>query len=314
MRDARRVKRRRSERSGGFPADCDVLIAGGGPVGATLGARRCAAAGCTVVPGRTAGRSAAGPLRPIALSHGSRLILERVGAFDRIAATPIETIHVSQAGGFGRTLIERDDHGLPALGYVTDVSQVAAVLLGRGGTRADVTGRVAAWRAEGRTRQHHGAIAATRASAGSATRAARARRRRADSPATTSRCGTTARRRSWPASAPSACSRGSGVGALHAGRSARAAAVRRTATPRYYALVWTVRGRRGAGARRSCPTTRFLAALGERFGRRLGRFPPAGRARAIRCGSGSGARATPGRVRSRSATPRRRCTRSPARD
>ena len=32
--------------------------------------------------------------------------------------TPIETIHISQAGGFGRTLIDRADYRVPALGYV----------------------------------------------------------------------------------------------------------------------------------------------------------------------------------------------------
>ena len=40
--------------------------------------------------------------------------------FEAIGPTPIETIHVSQAGGFGRTLIRREELGVPALGYVCD--------------------------------------------------------------------------------------------------------------------------------------------------------------------------------------------------
>ena len=58
--------------------------------------------------------------RPIALSHASRLILERAGAWAKLAATPIERIHVSQQGGFGRTELQAADAGVPALGYVVD--------------------------------------------------------------------------------------------------------------------------------------------------------------------------------------------------
>src|SRR5207302_1497574 len=68
--------------------------------------------------------------RPIALSYASRLILERVGAWP--TATPIETIHVSQAGGFGQARLDAVDAGVPALGYVTDYPALA------GGLRSQV--------------------------------------------------------------------------------------------------------------------------------------------------------------------------------
>ena len=58
--------------------------------------------------------------RPIALSHASRLILERVGAWQALSPTPITDIHVSQQGGFGRTQLRAADAGVPALGYVLD--------------------------------------------------------------------------------------------------------------------------------------------------------------------------------------------------
>jgi 2-octaprenyl-6-methoxyphenol hydroxylase len=59
--------------------------------------------------------------RPLALSYGSRLILERSGVWADLApATPIARIHVSQRGGFGRTEMTAREAKLPALGYVVD--------------------------------------------------------------------------------------------------------------------------------------------------------------------------------------------------
>ncbi len=124
----------------------DVLIAGGGPIGAAvaLGLR---GVGLDVALAEPEVRPTAG-FRPIALSHGSRQILEGLGLFGRFAATPIETIHVSQAGGFGRTVIRREDHEVPALGYVCDASALAAALAdATSGQR--VAGHVVGWRPEG---------------------------------------------------------------------------------------------------------------------------------------------------------------------
>ena len=109
----------------------DVVIHGAGPVGATLAL---ALQGSGLSVGLVASRhSAATPsaIRPIALSHASRLILERAGAWDALSPTPIEQIHVSQAGGFGRTRISREDLGLPALGYVASYEDIAAGLANR---------------------------------------------------------------------------------------------------------------------------------------------------------------------------------------
>jgi 2-octaprenyl-6-methoxyphenol hydroxylase len=43
--------------------------------------------------------------RVLALSHGSRLTLERLGIWPQLPATPIETIHISQQGGLGRSVL-----------------------------------------------------------------------------------------------------------------------------------------------------------------------------------------------------------------
>jgi 2-octaprenyl-6-methoxyphenol hydroxylase len=109
--------------------DCDLLIAGGGPVGAAaaLAVRDCGLAVALARPPSPA--AAPADPRPIALSHGSRILLERLGVWDDLPApTPIERIHVSQRGGFGRAMLDAAESGLPALGYVTDYTRLAAAL------------------------------------------------------------------------------------------------------------------------------------------------------------------------------------------
>ena len=119
--------------------DFDVLIAGGGPVGAALaglldiGASSGSAdAALRVgllapeVPAVRAVGSAA--LRPIALSQPSMQLLERLAPGLTAHATPIQSIHVSQRGAFGRTEIRAAEHQLPALGYVADLSDLNAQL------------------------------------------------------------------------------------------------------------------------------------------------------------------------------------------
>ncbi len=106
--------------------EVDVAIAGGGPVGCALAL---ALSGSALSVARIADEFEIAD-RPIALSHGTRLILERLGSWDSVRNTPIETIHVSQQG-FGRTVIRCADYGLPALGYVTSYSELVAQLAGR---------------------------------------------------------------------------------------------------------------------------------------------------------------------------------------
>lgn len=116
----------------GSDIDCDIAICGAGPVGMTLAillARR------GVAPGRIALIDAkplaevVGDPRSIALSYGSEQVLAQAGAWP-LPATPIHQIHVSRRGQFGRTLMDRAEHGLPALGYVTRYGELVAALAG----------------------------------------------------------------------------------------------------------------------------------------------------------------------------------------
>ena len=107
----------------------DVVIVGGGPVGATLALALAAGGVEALVLESRQGDTGMGDPRPLALSYGSRLILERLGVWETIGTvTPIERIHVSQRGGFGRVAMSAAEAGLPALGYVAEYARLDAVL------------------------------------------------------------------------------------------------------------------------------------------------------------------------------------------
>jgi 2-octaprenyl-6-methoxyphenol hydroxylase len=107
----------------------EVAIRGAGPVGCALALLLQQAGRRVVLQGERKRTPSA--FRPIALSHASRLILERAGAWRALSATPIENIHVSQQGGFGRVSLAAAEAGVPALGYVTSHGELLEVLLKR---------------------------------------------------------------------------------------------------------------------------------------------------------------------------------------
>jgi 2-octaprenyl-6-methoxyphenol hydroxylase len=107
----------------------DVAIVGGGPVGAALAAWG-AGAGLEIAVFEA--RSApSGDPRTLALSHGSRERLEEVLAWPEAGATPITSIHISQRGGPGRTLLTAEEQSLPALGYTVSYGALEAALAER---------------------------------------------------------------------------------------------------------------------------------------------------------------------------------------
>lgn len=111
----------------------DIVIVGAGPVGATLAL---ALAGGEFDAGSLDARArdtlARGD-RSLALSHGARLIFDRLGVWSEVAAasgavTPITVIDVSQRGGFGTARLDAHEHGVPALGYVVSYRALQAAL------------------------------------------------------------------------------------------------------------------------------------------------------------------------------------------
>ncbi len=110
--------------------DHDLLIVGAGPVGLALALTlRDAGLDIVVVDARASEAVSADP-RVLALAHGTRLTLERLGVWKGLPVTPITTVHVSQEGGFGRTLIQAKDYDVPALGYVASAGALARALHG----------------------------------------------------------------------------------------------------------------------------------------------------------------------------------------
>lgn len=108
-----------------------ISIIGGGPAGMTL-AWALAKNGITATIHDARTRAdAAGDPRILALSQGSMLILEELDIWADLSPTPIETIHVSHAGGFGRTRISALEEGTPALGYVVKAGDISASLIKR---------------------------------------------------------------------------------------------------------------------------------------------------------------------------------------
>ena len=107
----------------------DIAIIGGGPVGAALAlALEGSGLGSVVFEARRAGDQV-GRDRPLALSWGSRLLLERLGVWDSLPeASAIRGIEVSQRGGFGRAAMKSEDAGLPALGYVVDYTSLSRTM------------------------------------------------------------------------------------------------------------------------------------------------------------------------------------------
>lgn len=118
--------------------DFDIAICGAGPVGLALAALLVKhgkqADRIALIDAKTVEQSAQDP-RSIALSYGSQQILERIGAWP-IAATAIHQIHVSRRGHFGRTLIDRAEYHLPALGHVTRYGSIVSSLNALAGATA----------------------------------------------------------------------------------------------------------------------------------------------------------------------------------
>ncbi len=106
----------------------DVLIVGAGPVGAvcalSLQQQGVAAHVLEAQP-----EDARADTRTLALSYGSRLILDRLGVWGQLEdVTPITRIHISQRGALGAARLSAAEVKVPALGYVLPYATLTAAL------------------------------------------------------------------------------------------------------------------------------------------------------------------------------------------
>jgi 2-octaprenyl-6-methoxyphenol hydroxylase len=111
----------------------DILIVGGGLVGASL-VRALQGRGLRIAVVEAVQfeiRTEAGyDDRAIALAHGTQRIFDSLDLWDDLEddATPIHHIHVSDRGHCGFTRMDREEEGLPALGYVVPARVLGQVL------------------------------------------------------------------------------------------------------------------------------------------------------------------------------------------
>lgn len=108
-----------------------ILVIGAGPIGLSAALRLASQGHAVRILDARRADEIQQDSRVLALSHGSRQLLEAIGAWPAASATPIHTIHISQRGALGRTELRHAEYGLPALGYVLPASALIASLTQR---------------------------------------------------------------------------------------------------------------------------------------------------------------------------------------
>jgi 2-octaprenyl-6-methoxyphenol hydroxylase len=109
----------------------DISIIGAGPVGALAAlALHAKQSTHSVTLLDAAAPDAVAYERTLALSYGSRLLLEHVGVWQTIspAPQPIEAIDVTQRGGAGHAVIRASECDVPALGYTLTYTSLKAAM------------------------------------------------------------------------------------------------------------------------------------------------------------------------------------------
>lgn len=97
----------------------DIIIIGGGPVGMALAIALSDTNRSVLLLEAHGVPEEVGDPRPLALSYGSHLILQRLGVWNELTQkTPITHIHISNRDSLGQTNISPEDADVPVLGFV----------------------------------------------------------------------------------------------------------------------------------------------------------------------------------------------------
>ena len=125
----------------------DVAVAGGGAVGATLACALADSGSRVLLADPSIGAPEPSPAfaaRPLALSLASQRVLESLGAWEALdpEATPIESIHVSEAGRFGTVRLEAPECGVARFGSVVAAGALGAALRAAVARRGAIHGAI----------------------------------------------------------------------------------------------------------------------------------------------------------------------------
>lgn len=114
--------------------DYDVIIAGGGMVGASFASVLCSEririAVVEAVPSRAVDQPSYDD-RGLALSLSSQRIMAGLGLWETLNSTPIRHVHISDRNHFGFVRLHAEMLHIPALGYVVIARELGRVLLDR---------------------------------------------------------------------------------------------------------------------------------------------------------------------------------------
>jgi len=110
--------------------DNSTVIIGGGPVGAIFALLNESQDSKLVLLESNSQIQTKNDKRALALSNGSKFILEKIDVWKDLESrlTPIKTIHTSQKGTFGRSLMEAKEFEEEALGYIISYGDLITTL------------------------------------------------------------------------------------------------------------------------------------------------------------------------------------------
>ena len=107
-----------------------IIIIGAGPVGIIFALLNKSLNFKTLLLESNSKNQATKDKRALALSNGSKFILEKIDVWNDLCTklTPINTIHTSQKGTFGRTVMNAEEFEQESLGFIVSYGDLITSL------------------------------------------------------------------------------------------------------------------------------------------------------------------------------------------